>query len=93
MLLVRMGPMCEAMAQAAPLSGAHAAMVDCDRAPGALVRKAPPPSCAGACAATSVDAQVVPAARIAMSATTSASLHPVLEGRSVGPSPPPPRTA
>lgn len=93
MLLVRMGPMCEAMAQAAPLQGAHAAMVDCDRAPGAPVKKAPPVSCAGACVATSVDAQVVSPAPIAISDSASASLHPVLEGRSGGPSPPPPRNA
>jgi hypothetical protein len=93
MLLVRMGPMCEAMAQAAPVAGAHAAMKDCDRAPVSPGKKAPPVTCATACVATSVDAQVVPSARIAMSTAASPSLHAVLEGRSGGPSPPPPRTA
>ncbi|PCG15750.1 hypothetical protein [Sphingomonas adhaesiva] len=93
MLLVRMGPMCESMAQAVPIASAKAAMADCDRAPSVPVKKAPPISCAGACVATSVDAQVASSAPAATSASASASLHPVLEGRSGGPSPPPPRTA
>lgn len=93
MLLVRMGPMCEAMAQAAPVGDVHAAMADCDRAPSVPVKKAPPISCAGTCVATPVDAQLASSAPIATSASASASLHAVLEGRSGGPSPPPPRTA
>lgn len=93
MLLVRMGPMCESVAQAAPLVGARAAMADCDRAPSAPVKKAPPAACAGTCIATSAEVHVPPLRWLAPSSSAIVSLHPVLEGRPGGPSPPPPRTA
>ena len=47
MLFVRMGPMCEAIAQAAPPAEAHAGMADCDRAPPTPVKKAPSVDCVG----------------------------------------------
>ena len=55
MLFVRMGPMCEAIAQAAPPAEAHAGMADCDRAPPTPVKKAPSVDCVGACIATALD--------------------------------------
>lgn len=93
MLLVRMGPMCETMAQAAPLAGAHAVMTDCDRAPPTPVKKAPPVDCAGACIATALDVHMAPAPQIALRTAPPAPEPHALVGRSGGPAPPPPRTA
>ncbi|WP_287980345.1 hypothetical protein [Sphingomonas sp.] len=93
MLLVRMGPMCESVGQAAPVAGASSSMADCDREPASPAKKAPPAACAGACVATSVEAHVASPAAIMDSASMVASSHRTLEGRSGGPSPPPPRFA
>ena len=93
MLLVRMGPMCEAMAQAAPLTQAYAGMADCDRAPPTPVKKAPPVDCVGACIATALDVHTSPAPQLAVRTDPPAPEPHALVGRSGGPAPPPPRTA
>lgn len=93
MLLIRMGPMCEAMAQAAPLAETHAAMADCDRTPAIPAKKVPPAACTGACIATALDVHASPATQFAARTDLLAPEHPALDGRSGGPAPPPPRTA
>ncbi len=93
MLLVRMGPMCETMAQAAPLAGAHAVMTDCDRAPPTPVKKAPPVDCVGACIATALDVHTSPVPQLAVRAAEPTREPLALVGHSGGPAPPPPRTA
>ena len=93
MLFVRMGPMCEAMAQAAPPSQAHAGMADCDRAPPTPVKKAPSVDCVGGCIATALDVHTSPAPQLAVRTNLPAPEPHALVGRSGGPAPPPPRTA
>ena len=93
MLLVRMGPMCEAIAQAAPPAEAHAGMADCDRAPPTPVKKAPSVDCVGACIATALDVHTSPAPQLAVRTDPPAPEPHALVGRSGGPAPPPPRTA
>lgn len=93
MLFVRMGPMCEAIAQAAPPSQAHAGMADCDRAPPTPVKKAPSVDCVGACIATVLDVHTSPAPQLAVRTNLPAPEPHALVGRSGGPAPPPPRTA
>ena len=93
MLFVRMGPMCEAIAQAAPPAEAHAGMADCDRAPPTTVKKAPSVDCVGACIATVLDVHTSPAPQLAVRTNLPAPEPHALVGRSGGPAPPPPRTA
>ena len=93
MLFVRMGPMCEAIAQAAPPAEAHAGMADCDRAPPTPVKKAPSVDCVGACIATVLDVHTYPAPQLAVRTNLPAPEPHALVGRSGGPAPPPPRTA
>lgn len=93
MLFVRMGPMCEAIAQAAPPAEAHAGMADCDRAPPTPVKKAPSVDCVGACIATALDVHTSPAPQLAVRMNLPAPEPHALVGRSGGPAPPPPRTA
>lgn len=92
MLFVRMGPMCEAIAQAAPPAEAHAGMADCDRAPPTPVKKAPSVDCVGACIATVLDVHTSPAPQLAVRTNLPAPEPHALVGRSGGPAPPPPRT-
>jgi len=93
MLFARMGPMCEAIAQAAPPAEAHAGMADCDRAPPTPVKKAPSVDCVGACIATVLDVHTSPAPQLAVRTNLPAPEPHALVGRSGGPAPPPPRTA
>ena len=93
MLLVRMGPMCEVLAQAAPLAEAHSAMADCDRAPPNPIKKTLAMDCVGACIATAPDVHASPASELAAREDPPAREHRALDGRSGGPAPPPPRTA
>ena len=92
MLFVRMVPMCEAIAQAAPPAEAHAGMADCDRAPPTPVKKAPSVDCVGACIATVLDVHTSPAPQLAVRTNLPAPEPHALVGRSGGPAPPPPRT-
>ncbi|WP_294284312.1 hypothetical protein [uncultured Sphingomonas sp.] len=93
MMLVRMGPVCEAMAQAVPAPGLHAAMSDCDRVPAMPQGKPASIACPGACIATDVDAPIVLQTLAALSPAPPILDHEALVGRSGGPSPPPPRRA
>jgi hypothetical protein len=93
MLVLRVGPVCEATAPAAaPTAGVHDAMAGCEQTQGKPAGKAPAAACASACVAT--DPQQIDAAPPPMraAATPIVSVHPDLEGRSGGPAPPPPRT-
>lgn len=94
MLLVRMGPMCEAKARAAhPLAETHAVMAGCDHAPSTPAKKTPPDACVGTCIATPLEVHSSPAMQLATRVALPVPEHQTLHGRSSGPAPPPPRTA
>jgi hypothetical protein len=94
MLVLRVGPVCEAAANAAaPPAVVHDAMVGCEQPSGKPARKSSAAACASACVATD-PLRTGDATRPMLAAVSPiASVRPDLEGRTGGPAPPPPRTA
>jgi len=94
MLVLRVGPVCEAAANAAaPPAVVHNAMVGCEQPSDKPAGKSSAAACASSCVATDPQ-RIGDATRPMLAAVIPiASFLPDLEGRTGGPAPPPPRTA
>ncbi|MGC5799853.1 hypothetical protein [Sphingomonas sp. NFX23] len=89
MLLVRLGPLCETMAMAAP--PAASAMMDCASKSGAPIKKAPASACAIPCVAVAGETvehiELVPSSRL----SPWPALQMSLLGMAYAPATPPPQ--
>ncbi len=94
MLVLRVGPVCEAAANAAaPPAVLHGAMVGCEQPSGKPAGKSSAAACTSACVATDPQRVGHTTRPLVAAIIPIASVLPDLEGRTGGPAPPPPRTA